>query len=152
MNKKTGITALLVFFTLAITVPAEAKTINFDNGQTYGNYRISIIEMMFNGTTGTPNALSFASADEPLSIINAGNRTITVNIIDWGIDSSRSGVLLEISNGSTKYLMPLERGWGSQIDDVSFGNINIQIGMTEIFRGRPKEFVKLCVVIRKLPN
>lgn len=147
---------LLSIFTLAIVAPVEGKMVDLKNNTMFENHNVAIIKIMFNGTVGTPNAPNLATMEEPLVITNARNQTITVYLKDWSIDSSRYGVLLNVSNGTgpgtVEYLMPLERGWDTQIDEVSFGNIKVQIGMTEMFRGRTKEYVKFCVVVIKLPT
>ncbi len=152
MRRSTRILTLLIIFILAI--PAGA--VDLTSSESFKNYNFAIIKTMFNGTVGTSKALDFASMEEPLVITNAGNQTIAINIREWGIDTSRAGAIFSVSNGtgpgSMEYLIPLQRfGWGSQINEVSFKNIKVQVGMTEIFRGRTKEFVKLCVVVRKPP-
>lgn len=153
MNRRMGIlvTIMTIIFMASTT---SAQTVNLTNNTSLKDHNFAIIRFMVNGTAGTLNA-RFATIEEPLIIIG-DNQTVSISLREWGIDTCRNGVILTVSNdtgpGTTEYLMPLERGWGTQTDEVSFGNIKVQIGMTEIFRGRTKEYVKFCVVIIKLPK
>ena len=123
----------------------SAQTIDLDNSTSFTNYNFAIAEQIFNNTPG--QSLTLATPAEPLTITN-GNQTIAISLAEWG-DDSRYGVIVNMSNGSYSALVPLERGWGTGIDEKTFGNLKIQIGLMEIFRGKNIEFAKLGIYITK---
>lgn len=149
--KRIVIVAMVLLLSI-IVAPAMAQRVDLNDSSTFENHNFAIIKMMFNGTVGTPNSTKLATIEEPLIIVS-NNQTIFISLRDWGVDSSRLGVLLNISNNTgASYLMPLQRGWGTQVDEVILDDLRISVGLTEIFRGKSAEFAKFCVVVSKLPK
>lgn len=154
MNKNTGMVAIMIIIIFMAGI-GSAQSLNLTSSSSFKDHNFAITKFVVNGTVGTPKALDFATVEEPLIIIDK-NQTIAVYLEQWGIDSSRLGVQLSISNGTgpgtVEYLMPLQRGWGSQIDEVTFGDLKIRVGLTEIFRGKTAEWAKFCITAIKMPK
>lgn len=124
---------------------ASAQAIDLESSTSFAKYNFEIVEQNFNNTPGQSSAP--ATPDEPL-LITTRNETIVISLAEWG-DDSRYGVIIKISNDSYSVLMPLERGWGTQVDEKVVGGLKVQIGLMEIFRGRNMEFVRLGVFVTK---
>lgn len=124
---------------------ASAQTIELDNSTSFANYNFAIAEQIFNNTPGQLSAATISS--DPL-MITEKNQTIAVSLTEWG-DDSRYGVIIKISNGSYSALVPLERGWGTQVNEIIIGNLKITVGLMDIYRGKNMEFAKLGIFITK---
>lgn len=146
MNKDCTLKLCLVIASMVImTVTVSAQTIDLENSTSFAKYNFAIVEQTFNNMPGKISAV--ATPDEPLTIARKG-KTVVISLAEWG-DDSRYGLIVKISNGSYSMLMPLERGWGTQVDERTIGGLKIQIGLMEIFRGKNMEFAKLGIFIAK---
>lgn len=124
---------------------ASAQAVDLENSVSFKDHNFLIVEQRFNNT---PNKiLALATPDEPLFVATK-NETVVISLAEWG-DDSRYGVIIKISNGSYNVSVPLERGWGTQVDEKVIGNLKVQIGLMEVFRGRNTEFVRLGIFITK---
>lgn len=146
MGMKTRIILVVLTATVLIANVTNAQTLDLKNSPTFTNYNFAIVEQVFNNTPGKTSAL--ATPAEPI-LIATDNETIAVSLAEWG-DDSRFGVIVKISNGSHSALMPLERGWGTQVDERIIGKLKIRVGLMEIFRGRNIEFTRLGIFITKI--
>lgn len=136
---------LIIVSAVIMAGTVNAQTIDLENSVSFKDHNFLIVEQRFNNT---PNkTLALATPDEPL-FLAINNETIAISLAEWG-DDSRYGVIVKISNRSYGVLMPLERGWGTQVDERTIGNLTFHIGLIEIFRGRNVEFARLGVFITK---
>lgn len=123
----------------------SAQVVNLENSTSFADHNFVFVEQRFNNT---PNKiLELATPDEPF-FVTTKNETLVISLAEWG-DDSRYGVIVKISNGSYSALMPLERGWGTQVDEKVVGDLKIQIGLMEVFRGRNIEFVRIGIFITR---
>jgi len=154
MKESSVIAVAIMTIVIFMASAASAQGLDIKNSVGFKDHNFVITKFMVNGTVGTANALTFATVEEPLVIV-AENQTIAVSLKEWGVDSSRSGVILAINNGtgprSVEYLMPLQRGWGTQIGEVSFSSLKVQVGLMEAFRGKSAEYARFCVMVIKVP-
>lgn len=145
MKRKSGIWIAVLAAAVMMVNIAGAQSLNLTEQTSFKDHNFLIVEQRFNNAPS--ESLTPATRDEPLTIIEE-NQTVAITLAEWG-DDSRYGVIIKLSNGSYGELLPLERGWGTAVDEKTFGNIKIQVGLMEIFRGRNIEFVRLGVFITK---